>query len=183
MRQSTFTYFALILLVSGCAPSRIPVLQEQPKAQKIDQAPQQQHKQKAIKPPRTKQKQGHSKQLVEDARPQAINDLLAQAERHLKRKEHPEAGQLYRKASISFPTDSTLANAVDMTPAQLKSRINDCADQLLELGLLAYRKGELRQAVGIWDQISGFHSEHRASQRALATTRLQLKNLAELLSN
>lgn len=109
-----------------------------------------------------------------------LNGLLAQAENHMRNKEFPAAGHLYHLVLETLSDHKDLEPFVDMDMPQVKGRLDECADLLLEKGLQAYRRGNLEQALEIWDRINGFHPHHKASQRAIHTTKRQLQTLEEL---
>ncbi len=112
--------------------------------------------------------------------PAALNGVLSQALEN-QRLDHPlEAGSLYRTARIHYPRTQELQTRTWMTLTEIDASIELCASRLLESGLLAYRNGEYEKAIATWESIATFHPDHLASQRAIATTRTQLKNLERL---
>jgi len=113
-----------------------------------------------------------AKQLV-----RAMNQLLAQADHQSSQQLYLEAGILYRNALNHFPTDAAVSLQISRTADQIRAKIAECANQLLEDGLVAYRAGSLEQAIDVWSKIRQFHPTYKASQQAIRTTRTQLKNL------
>lgn len=187
----------LILFLSGCGPARVtdwlkgsspPLLAQDQEHEQVSPngraeivtALERGRYQEAIELLRSAQEQGHSPELFSDAWPQALNGLLALAEQHRKNREYSDAGHLYQLGLRFFPENSPLAEAIVMDQPELRAQLEVCADQLLNLGLLADRQGELERAIAIWNKIGDFHPQHKASQQALATTRRQLQNLESL---
>lgn len=110
----------------------------------------------------------------------ALNGVLNKAD-ELARREQPEkAGPLYRAALDGYPKTPAVAARVGTSSAKIEAGIDSCADRLMEHGLLAYRGGDLEQAIRTWKLIHGFAPQHQASRKALQTAEVQLANLKKV---
>lgn len=114
-----------------------------------------------------------------DLYPATINALLDQA--GAAGSDPGQAGRLYRLARQGLPMDVSLQKDIRLSATEIDQKIDQCANELMQLGLKFYRNGQLNAALDIWNQISTFHSEHRPSQIAIKTTRTQMHTL-ELIS-
>ena len=115
--------------------------------------------------------------------PRSINLLLIQANNHLENSQYLPAGKKYRLALSHYPTTRALQEKIMSDPAAIEHYIDLCASKLLESGLVAYRSGQLQEALDVWTQIRIFHPSYAPSHLAIETTRIQLKNLENLPGN
>ena len=110
------------------------------------------------------------------------NRLIQEAE-HAAIERRPErAGRLFRMTVDIYPEDTQLKATIRLSRGELNAKIEQCADDLMQKGLIAYRSGELDQAVLVWEEIGQFHPNHAPSLIAISTTKRQLKNLEILTS-
>ena len=110
----------------------------------------------------------------------AINGLLGDAERHRKKGMPEKAGELLRFAHDGYPKTEAAAKHVDATPAEILPLIEECAGELMERGLVAYRAGDLDEAIRMWKTIRAFSPRHQASRKALETAEVQRANLEKV---
>jgi len=110
----------------------------------------------------------------------AVNGALDRADRYGERGQPEKAGELFRSAYDGFPEEKAVAKRVRLTPAKILVHIDDCAGQLMDRGLVAYRGGDLDGAIRIWKMIIAFHPQHQASLKALKTAEVQRANLEKV---
>lgn len=110
----------------------------------------------------------------------AINGLLGQAERYRETGLPEKAGELLRSAHDGYPKTEAAAEYVNATPAEILARIEECAGELMERGLVAYRAGDLDEAIRMWKTIRAFSPRHQASRKALETAEVQRANLEKV---
>jgi tetratricopeptide (TPR) repeat protein len=110
----------------------------------------------------------------------ALNGVIVQGQFQLKEDNPGRAGLLFRAGLDSFPKDPDLASTVDLTSAELEAKIDFCADKLMEKGLIAYRVGNLNDAIEVWKQALAFHPQHQPCLNAIQTAYTQLKNLKSI---
>lgn len=110
----------------------------------------------------------------------AINGVLMQGELYLKQAQPEKAGELFRSAQNGFPKTETVAKKVNLTSSEILTRIEDCATELMERGLAAYRSGDLDGAIRTWKSIHAFNPRHQASRKAMKTAEVQRDNLEKV---
>jgi len=88
-----------------------------------------------------------------------------------------EAGMLFRETLRGFPGDPDLISKASLAPAQIIARIDACAQELMARGLVAYRSGDLPQAIDIWGGILLFHPQFEPARTARDTAEKQFNNL------
>lgn len=113
---------------------------------------------------------------------QALKGVLNRADELARRDQPDKAGPLYRTALDGYPKTPAVAARVGTSRAGIAAEVDACADRLMERGLLAYRSGDLEQAIRIWKPISVFAPQHQASRQALRTAEVQLANLKKVRS-
>jgi len=110
----------------------------------------------------------------------AVNAAIRQGQSRLAADKPGKAGLLFRAALTNYPQGARLADEIILTPGQLESKIAICAKKLMEQGLTVYRKGQLHQAIEVWQKILAFAPHHEASQNAIRTAHIQLNNLEKI---
>jgi tetratricopeptide (TPR) repeat protein len=125
-------------------------------------------------------KRGISEEKLAPEYLQALNGAIEQGELLLVENNLGQAGVLFRAVLNSLPDSSDLLLNVDLAPREIESRMNLCAEQLMEQGLIIYRAGRLNDAIEVWEKIMAFMPQHQASQNALQTAYVQLANLKKI---
>lgn len=110
----------------------------------------------------------------------AVNGVLAQAKQYREQGMTEKAGELLRSARDGFPETKAVAKKVSLTPPEIQTRMDDCAAELMERGLVAYRSGDLDEAIRTWKAIHTFNPRHQASLKALKTAEVQRTNLEKV---
>ena len=123
---------------------------------------------------------GLPQEKMADSYVRTINSLMATADRMFLERSITKAGNSYSLALKNYPTHPALKKQIIRNQNEIHQQINTCAEQLLDTGLIAYRNGELQTAIDTWSQIREFHPTYKASQQAIQTTRIQLKNLQSI---
>ncbi len=195
MKKQLILFISLSLVLSGCAPAtltawldatrqKIRLLSLGPETRstvpQIEKVKQQKDNHAVLSLLQPQKKQRSRDKNPPPSHSKALNGLLNQADLNLVQGNYFQAGQLYRLLSRQLSQRGAVRIDAKIDPVQLNNRLEQCADQLMEQGLLAYRNGELEQALEIWDKINNFHPQYVASRRAVRTTRLQLRNLGSL---
>jgi hypothetical protein len=125
-------------------------------------------------------RQGQPESRFSEPYVQSINGLLEQAEREYLNRDPRAAGILFRETLDHYPRSNAVRREIAMGVTEVQAALDVCADDLLALGMTAYRAGRLERAITIWTAIEEFHPDHEQSQQAIETTRVQLRNLREL---
>ncbi len=111
---------------------------------------------------------------------QVENRLLGEAARAEGEGHFDTAGSFYRMALGLYPKRSQLRTALVMTEEAVKLKIDECADELMKSGLVAYREGDLAEAVAVWEKIAPFYPDYSPSKVAIETSKQQIENLERL---
>lgn len=112
--------------------------------------------------------------------PLALNAVLARAERHRLAQRPGEAGELLRYALDAWPKSPMITHRLDRSAEAVTADLQQCADRLMDLGLVEYRGGRLESAIAYWQQTLAIDPSHTAARQALETASRQLKNLRAL---
>ncbi|MFW6052933.1 MAG: hypothetical protein ACOC8I_03385 [Desulfosalsimonas sp.] len=128
-------------------------------------------------------RQGSCNKRLSESYIRALNSAIEKGRVRLKEGRPGQAGLLFRSVKNKFPQDEELAAGILMTPAELDTEIARCANLLMERGLVAYRKGQLGDAISIWNQILSFDSQHQAGLNAIQTAEIQKSNLEKIGNN
>lgn len=108
------------------------------------------------------------------------NRLLGEAARAEGDNHFDTAGIFYHMALGLYPKTSQLRAALVMTEEAIKLKIDGCADELMKSGLVAYRGGDLAEAVVVWEKITPFYPDYSPSRVAIKTAKQQIENLERL---
>ncbi|MCF8110875.1 MAG: hypothetical protein K9J85_05255 [Desulfobacteraceae bacterium] len=128
-------------------------------------------------------RQGACNKNLSDSYIRALNSAIKQGRARLRENRPDQAGLLFRTVKNNFPQDAQLAARIPMSPAELDTEIARCADLLMEQGLVAYRKGQLGDAISIWNQILAFDPQYQAGRNAIKTAETQKSNLEKIGNN
>ena len=123
---------------------------------------------------------GVTETFLVDVYTQVANRLLGEAARAEGEGHFDTAGRFYRMALGLYPKSSQLRTALVMTEEAIKLKIDECADELMTSGLVAYREGDLAEAVAVWEKISPFYPDYSPSSVAIKTAKQQIENLERL---
>lgn len=107
----------------------------------------------------------------------AINDVLAAARRHQKAQRYSQAGELLCEVLQAWPKEPAVAARIERSRTEVAAERRSCADQLMELGLVEYRGGRLKDAISWWQKVLAIDPAHQAARQAVETASVQLKNL------
>lgn len=124
-----------------------------------------------------------SETSLADVYEQVENRLLGEAARAEGEGFFDTAGRFYRMALDLYPKSSQLRTALVMTEEAIKLKIDECADKLMKSGLVAYREGDLAEAVAVWEKIALFYPNYSPSKVAIKTAKRQIENLERLAPN
>ena len=106
-----------------------------------------------------------------------LNGLLTRANTRMDAGQFLAAGRDCRKVFDALPLQPRIYQSLELTRPQILELIDINANRLFLKGMRAYRRGDLQQALEIWNGIDSFHPGHLSSQRAIRTTRKQLQKL------
>lgn len=121
-----------------------------------------------------------SETSLADVYEQVENRLLGEAARAEGKGHFDTAGRFYRMALGLYPKSTQLRTVLVMTEEAVKLKIDECADELMKSGLVAYREGDLAEAVAVWEKIAPFYPDYSPSNVAIKTAKQQIESLERL---
>lgn len=128
-------------------------------------------------------KQGTPEKELKAEYLQALNGVIGQGQALLTKNNPEQAGLLFRTALSNFPTSAELIPNAHLSSQELHSKIKLCATHLTEKGIIAYRAGNLEEAIKVWEKILIFYPHHQASQDSIQTAHIQLTNLKKITAD
>lgn len=138
---------------------------------------------KALEHLRAARAAGYSRAALAAYYPDVINALIREADVSRLAGRPAHAGKLYRSALDNYPDSPATARKILLPPGSLHQNIEQCADVLMQQGLMHYRSGHLDDALHTWTKIGSFLPDHQPSLIAIETTRTQLQTLRQLGAN
>jgi len=117
---------------------------------------------------------------LQDLYTTVINRLLVAAKRADQSDQPEKAGRLFMLARQIYPDRQQLQSTIALSPDEIDNNIQQCANKVMKNGLIAYRSGDLTNAIDIWTDIDRFLPNHKPSLIAVSTARQQLQNLVVL---
>lgn len=177
---NTQTTFAdIVRALSFSSPPKVDAsLQAQ-----ITQDLEQQHPESALEHLRAAHESGYPPKELAVLYPTVINALTKEADASRVSGKPARAGKLYRLALTNYPDSPDTARRIQLQPGTLHQNIEQCADDLMQQGLVYYRTGHLDDALDTWMKIGSFLPDHQPSLIAIETTRTQLQTLRELATH
>jgi len=94
--------------------------------------------------------------------------------------EHHRAGMIFSTAYRSRPTAASILAGMEYSVEDIERLIKECSEKMMERGLQEYRKGNLGNAIAVWEKILMFNPSYREARRAMETASTQLKNLQRI---
>lgn len=107
----------------------------------------------------------------------AIDKMIAAGEESFSRGEYAAAGQSFKCTLDYYPADPTLRKMAQSEPNQIKARLEECSNHLMEQGLQEYRRGNLENAIKKWKGLIAFNGGHKEARKAIETATIQLRAL------
>jgi len=113
--------------------------------------------------------------------PDALIALKYSGDEAFKQGRLEEAGRRWSAAFrfLSHPADK--GKALPFTKADLKAGIDRISANLMEKGLMEYRKGNLESAIAYWRGILSYDPSHAEATKSVQTATTQLDNLKKIV--
>lgn len=113
--------------------------------------------------------------------PEALIALKNSGDEAFKHGRLDEAGRRWSAALrfISHPAEK--GKALPFTKADLKAGIDRLSANLMEKGLMEYRKGNLEAAIALWRGILSYDPSHAEAAKSVQTASTQLDNLKKIM--
>lgn len=108
---------------------------------------------------------------------QIIKEIAASAQLAQASKDLATAGKLYSLLKSTLVRHKNYLYLFPLTLEELDKSIKYSSQQLTNLGLIEYRKGNLKEAIAIWEKVLVFQPENEEIKRAVQTARAQLEKI------
>jgi hypothetical protein len=106
-----------------------------------------------------------------------MEELKGLAERALARKDFVAAGKGYAVLWREYPMAQQVGLSLSFSRNDVDEGIKNCRTQLTREGLDQYRKGNLKEAIVIWQGLLQFDPDNAEIQKAVDTATEQLRKL------
>jgi outer membrane protein assembly factor BamD (BamD/ComL family) len=117
---------------------------------------------------------------VDDTYVRAIEDVKRLADRAFDSEDHARAGTNYALLLKNYPSFKPFVGTLSFDRASLEARIAECRSCLYRKGLERYRENNISGAIGIWESILSFDPRNEETRKAVATSKVQLRNLRDV---
>ena len=106
-----------------------------------------------------------------------IAEIHSIGNKALEEEDYLTAGKSYSALFDNYAWMKKAVSTLPLTPLSLEDRIKRCRTQLTRMGLLQYRKGNLKEAISIWKGILKFDPQNQEIKKAIANAEEQLKKI------
>lgn len=106
-----------------------------------------------------------------------LDELKAQARLAMASKDWAQAGQLYFRLKSTFLKHEKFLTNFPLSLEEMNKAIKYCSQQLTNQGLIEYRKGNLKEAISLWEKILLFQPDNEEIKRAIQTAKTQLEKI------
>jgi outer membrane protein assembly factor BamD (BamD/ComL family) len=124
------------------------------------------------------QKHPHNQALAREY-VKSIEDIKATAERISNAGDLTSACKIYNTLLKSFPDFKAFAHLLSFDKAHLNTEITECKASLSKQGFQEYRKGNLNEAIKLWQGYLAVDPNNPDIKRAVNTAKAQQKNLQQ----
>ena len=125
-------------------------------------------------------KEGRKERTFGDLYVRSVNGLSNKAITLSDAGDYGPAGIAFRKVLDHMPTNGDLLSKIEYSSLEIISYMNVCSERLMEKGIMEYRKGNLGNAVSLWQDILKFDADHEETSKAIDTATIQLNNLKKI---
>jgi Flp pilus assembly protein TadD len=125
-------------------------------------------------------KGGRSERSFGDLYVTSVNGLSNKAITLSDDGDYGPAGMAFRKVLDHMPTNGDLLSKIEYSSVEIISYMNVCSERLMEKGIMEYRKGNLGNAISIWQEILKFDPDHEEASKAIDTATIQMNNLKKI---
>jgi len=109
----------------------------------------------------------------------SLEDLKASADKASDRGDFASAGGTYDLLLKSYSSFNGLAKMLSFDKAHLDEKLSFCRKSLSARGFQEYRKGNLGEAIALWQSLLTIDPDNADIKGAVRTAKLQQKNLRE----
>jgi len=109
---------------------------------------------------------------------QIVQEIKAAGDRALAADDFARAGRIYALLLRKSRDFEGLKPGLPFDRTDLSDAIARCRDGLTKAGLAEYRKGNLAQAIAVWESLLAFDPDNAEIKKAVETAKTQLKGIA-----
>ena len=109
----------------------------------------------------------------------SLKEIKAAADRASQSEDFVNAGKTYHVLLKNYPQFKGLASELSFDKAQLNTKLTNCKTVLSRKGFEEYRKGNLSEAISLWQGYLAIDPNNADIKKALHTAKTQQKNLQE----
>jgi len=109
----------------------------------------------------------------------SIENIASAADKALDKKDYASAGRKYDVLLKNYSHFKGFEKKLSFNSIYLNEKLSYCKKALLKLGFQEYRKGNLSQAIELWQDLLVIDPQNTDIKKALRTAKLQKKNLQE----
>jgi tetratricopeptide (TPR) repeat protein len=109
----------------------------------------------------------------------SIENIASAADKALDKKDYASAGRKYDVLLKNYAHFKGFEKKLSFNSIYLNEKLSYCKKALLKLGFQEYRKGNLSEAIELWQDLLVIDPQNTDIEKALRTAKLQQKNLQE----
>jgi tetratricopeptide (TPR) repeat protein len=109
----------------------------------------------------------------------SLEDIKSSADKASDREDFAPAGRKYHILLKNYPRFKGFEKRLSFNSSHLHSKISHCKQSLSKQGFQEYRKGNLRGAITLWQDLLNIDPHNKEIKDAVRTAKLQQKNLQE----
>ncbi len=124
------------------------------------------------------QKHPHDQALVREY-VKSIENMISVADKALDKEDFAFAGRIYDVLLKNYTHFKGFEKKLSINSTHLNTKLSYCKKALFKQGFKEYRKGNLRGAIALWQNLLVIDPQNQDIKESLRTAKLQLKNLQE----
>ena len=109
----------------------------------------------------------------------SLESIKSAADKALDKEDFASAGRMYYVLLKNYPHFNEVDKKLSFNSAQLNAKLSYCKKSLSRQGFQEYRKGNLNEAIVLWQSLLAIDPNNTDIKEALRTATLQQKNLQE----
>ena len=123
-------------------------------------------------------KHPHDQALVKEY-VKSIENITSAADKALDKKDFASAGRNYDVLLKNYAHFKGFEKKLSFNRIDLNEKFSDCKKAIFKQGFQEYRKGNLSEAIALWEDLLVIDPQNTDIKKALRTAKLQKKNLQE----
>jgi len=179
MSKQCYVTILLVFFSAGCAQMKTSSIQQQTSVQGPRQEKSVSNYPKTIDDYRTEYARDPQNKVLVKEYVKTLEEMKLSADRALEREDFSSACKDYKALHKNFGDFKGFSHMLSFDRAKLNAKLMACKDGLSKKGFLEYRKGNLDQAILLWQDYLTFDPNSADIKKALTTAKIQQKNLQQ----